>query len=237
MSAEVLAPGHGRYFADEDNPFQVPAHQPIHDLESLFWVLVYICLTRSGPGGTRRKELGPEADLKDTKTQSLHHFLYCFFDAEEDDILNDNKRRFFSDPTGVEGHIIPNIHPYFACLGDVLKEYWRQLQLSYRVYDDWEMVTIHDKIIQILTDGIERTNLVPEEEEYKAMATTELKRREDELKSFEGTKVPRLSDDTDETLSRSPKTQASDNQAPQYNAAQQHSDLPPDKKGRHGNDA
>ncbi|KAG6821865.1 hypothetical protein H0H92_000439, partial [Tricholoma furcatifolium] len=33
-------------------------HQAIHDMESLFWVLVYLCMTRKGPGmGMRRDEL------------------------------------------------------------------------------------------------------------------------------------------------------------------------------------
>ncbi|KAF8874510.1 hypothetical protein CPB84DRAFT_1752941 [Gymnopilus junonius] len=32
-------------------------HHAVHDLESFFWVLVYICLTCNGPGGKRREEL------------------------------------------------------------------------------------------------------------------------------------------------------------------------------------
>jgi hypothetical protein len=29
----------------------------VHDLESFFWVLIHICITRQGPGGVRREEL------------------------------------------------------------------------------------------------------------------------------------------------------------------------------------
>src|ERR1700684_2514021 len=55
MSAEVmLSKNIAQSFRIE--PF---THNAIHDLESFFWVLVYICLTRNGPGGKRRPELMP----------------------------------------------------------------------------------------------------------------------------------------------------------------------------------
>ena len=37
-------------------------HSAIHDMESLFWVVVFLCLTREGPGGKRRPE--PKDDVK-----------------------------------------------------------------------------------------------------------------------------------------------------------------------------
>lgn len=34
-----------------------PVHTVIQDIESFFWVLLYLCLTRGGPVGGRREEL------------------------------------------------------------------------------------------------------------------------------------------------------------------------------------
>lgn len=85
MSAEIL--GNSKYFTvsqlREDGPV---VHSAIHDLESFFWVLLYLCLTRSGPGGERRDELQPKpAPHPDTAhIPELPVQLVLQFDAESE---------------------------------------------------------------------------------------------------------------------------------------------------------
>ncbi|EPT00126.1 hypothetical protein FOMPIDRAFT_90767 [Fomitopsis schrenkii] len=55
VSAELLTQEY--YFDDDDNKGAVrviPLHDFIHDLESLCWVLVWICVARDGPARRRR---------------------------------------------------------------------------------------------------------------------------------------------------------------------------------------
>ncbi|KAG6824313.1 hypothetical protein H0H92_007241 [Tricholoma furcatifolium] len=60
-------------------------HQAIHDMESLFWVLVYLCMTRKGPGtGMRRDELNvtnPDVDLS--------RALIQYFDGNKHALLSE----------------------------------------------------------------------------------------------------------------------------------------------------
>ncbi|KAH9839540.1 uncharacterized protein C8Q71DRAFT_749998 [Rhodofomes roseus] len=57
MSAELLK--ESPYYADEDAP-EPPVHSFKHDLESFLWVLVWVCLTREGPGERRHDLMSVE---------------------------------------------------------------------------------------------------------------------------------------------------------------------------------
>lgn len=57
-----------------------PMHDAVHDLESFFWVLLWLCLSRVGPG-VRRSEL---SDLTSTSLQEmeLKKTFYALFDED-----------------------------------------------------------------------------------------------------------------------------------------------------------
>src|SRR5258708_19796751 len=73
-SGEILSDQ--RYFHGHPHVF----HDAVHDLESFFWVLVHICLTRNGPGGVRRDELKEENEEKEEYIP-LRRVVFCFFDS------------------------------------------------------------------------------------------------------------------------------------------------------------
>ncbi|KAF8889478.1 hypothetical protein CPB85DRAFT_1441387 [Mucidula mucida] len=119
-------------------------HDAIHDIESFFWVLVHICLTRSGPG-QRRKEL--DGDSGDHKV--LQFIIYCFFDAKPVD-LGANKKLLFDRPEDFEGTIIQNFHPYFDELKPFMREWFSLLVLAYQYIEGYEYHDIHRRVLDIL---------------------------------------------------------------------------------------
>ncbi|KAG6859222.1 hypothetical protein C0991_001088, partial [Blastosporella zonata] len=62
MSSEVIAQ---EYLFTPPGGRTTPkfVHEAIHDMESLFWVLIHTCITRKGPGIKQRraKDLDPES--------------------------------------------------------------------------------------------------------------------------------------------------------------------------------
>ena len=90
------------------------------------WVLIYLCLTRKGPGGIRRDELAFGTTL-DGSTTRLHTIVYSFFDTEERSVLAGNKSMLFQDPDDMEEWIIPQFHPYFQNLKPLVSDWWKIL--------------------------------------------------------------------------------------------------------------
>ncbi|THH14623.1 hypothetical protein EUX98_g9585 [Antrodiella citrinella] len=150
-----------------------PIHSAIHDLESFFWVLVYQCFVRNGPGGRRRREVMPGRSMT-TRLNALFN--------------NKNpvqKLKLFKYPDLFERDVVPDFHPYFNRLKPLVLEWWHLLICTYRTYDDVTQGLIHDKILGLLDkhlDGI--VSGEPDEAEMSPKAIrreqAELRRREDE---------------------------------------------------------
>ncbi|GLB35546.1 hypothetical protein LshimejAT787_0211110 [Lyophyllum shimeji] len=147
-SGEILSGIH--YFQERRGPVN---HDAVHDLESFFWVLVHICMTRNGPGGGRRIELTD--DLEDVQPadletyQKLRTLVYCLFDSEQSTLLA-NKRESFSSPDDLEPYILKNFHPYFDPLRPLIEEWFSLLRLAYR-HHAYEYHAIHDRVIALIT--------------------------------------------------------------------------------------
>ncbi|KAA1477291.1 hypothetical protein DENSPDRAFT_581245 [Dentipellis sp. KUC8613] len=124
-------------------------HSAIHDLESFFWVLVYLCLTRAGPGGEHRDP--PE----DSKTcAQLDNIVACLFTSEDDSVLARNKHDLFQCSKDLHRYIIPHFHPYFQCLSGLVLDWWNALQLAYRTYDALTPGFIHQQVLDVLDNAM-----------------------------------------------------------------------------------
>ncbi|THU99113.1 hypothetical protein K435DRAFT_837793 [Dendrothele bispora CBS 962.96] len=117
------------FLARQINP---PPHTAVHDMESIFWVLLYLCLTREGPGGKLRAALRNDSatQVAGSPDAKIGHLVYCFFDAEQP-VLDLNKKQLFKTPSSFEAHVIPSIHPYFEPLIPLLKEWFRILCVAF----------------------------------------------------------------------------------------------------------
>ncbi|KAI8968734.1 hypothetical protein BD414DRAFT_532224 [Trametes punicea] len=162
-------------------------HDAVHDMESFFWVLLYLCLTRSGPGGGRREEL--KVDIEEmsdsderTRIVQLRRIVFSFFDGDIA-TLAWNKRQLLEQWTAFESEILVHVHEYFAPLKPVLLQWWHLLLLAYE-FHGYEYHNIHDHVIALLEKALhDLANQVPmEPSERTAEAEAEaeaLKKRED----------------------------------------------------------
>ncbi|KAG6807929.1 hypothetical protein H0H93_000812, partial [Arthromyces matolae] len=118
-------------FPSEDYP-STPFHDLRHDVESLFWCMTFICVTRNGPGGERREELRPDYKGADTvDVQKLRVVNYTLFSADTH-TLWDNKVQLFRNRSHYEEYVMPHFHQYFEPLKPLMKRWWEILQLAHR---------------------------------------------------------------------------------------------------------
>ncbi|KAH8089881.1 hypothetical protein BXZ70DRAFT_494793 [Cristinia sonorae] len=128
---------------------RIPIHSSIHDIESFFWVLVYHCLVRAGPGGARRTELDPR-----TETNDIKDIVYALFETEESK-MSKTKGDIFECTGEFQSRVVDRFHSYFAPLKPLVLR-WRQILMSnYIVSDDIVHGTIHDQVLRLLDKTLE----------------------------------------------------------------------------------
>lgn len=236
ISIECLKVGY--YNDDEDEEDRDDwFHDAVHDMESLFWVLMYICVTRRGPGtGMWRSELLPGSDVKD---QQLSQLIFNNFDCKYEDTIQVNKLKLFGNPELME-NAIKKFHPYFQLLKPMMIQWWSLLRAAYK-YRKIEYYTIHDQILGILDNTA--LKVPPESDEYLSLTKKEIERREtvrnERLRLFRsrtgaGTKAVDLQ--VYESPERAVFTQASSTQPNKF-STEPESPTPRHKKQRrdHGN--
>ncbi|ETW77007.1 hypothetical protein HETIRDRAFT_460499 [Heterobasidion irregulare TC 32-1] len=154
MSAEIIYLSNVRYEGTEAlRSTGRVVHSVIHDLESFFWVLLYLCLTRDGPGGGRRIELSINEPLTE-ETKPIYAAVYCLFDSEDDHTLWNNKRLLFNNPDDLDEIILKCIHPYFDSLKPLISRWWKTLRFGYMTYNDYVAGSLHDRVLTSLEDEL-----------------------------------------------------------------------------------
>ncbi|KAG6826511.1 hypothetical protein H0H92_015523 [Tricholoma furcatifolium] len=147
MSAEVIK-GKSiiRPFGYKSTP--TFTHQAIHDMESLFWVLIFLCMTRKGPGmGMRRDELNvTNLDI------NLSRAVNQYFDGDETAVLS-GKEDLLGQLELIEEEIIKYFHPYFDGLKPLVRNWWNILTLAYN-YRAKEFYNIHAYLLRIIDKAI-----------------------------------------------------------------------------------
>lgn len=177
MSAEMLLGSNTRYEGTEAlRSLGQIVHSAIHDLESFFWVLLYLCLTRDGPGGGRRNELSSNDPLTE-RTRPIYAAVHCLFDSEDDVTLWTNKRLLFDNPNDLKNIILKCIHPYFTILKCLISKWWTTLRFGYFTYDDYTAGCLHDRILKLLEDELRTIRSTPNL--YPSLGADEVARMKD----------------------------------------------------------
>lgn len=175
-------------------------HSAVHDLESFFWVLVWLCVTRGGPA-TRRACLdreasdnsnaGPERDKESVRNPDLDRFLASTFENNSAGTLAEIKRGAFreilladEEATNMWLYELDDllISDFFRPLQDLIRSYYRVLQTAYHNRDHRDL---HSKVIKCFEDAqadvsISAENLL-DEPRLKEQYERELKRRMNDL--------------------------------------------------------
>ncbi|KAG6908724.1 hypothetical protein DXG01_003569 [Tephrocybe rancida] len=193
MSAEVISrmtfytpPAY-----NERPPF---VHAAIHDVESLLWVLVHLCMTRKGPGiHMKRPELDDSSANYDS---SLRDAILRYFEGNER-LLKESKFYLLINPDTFENKIIAHFHTYFEPLKQLARQWWAILILGY-MYRGNEYYNIHSHIICRIGKTLDTIPDAPTED-----TTKELKRREERPWQYMDTFKPRPEDPSAATPSRS----------------------------------
>ncbi|TFY52615.1 hypothetical protein EVG20_g10477, partial [Dentipellis fragilis] len=126
-------------------------HDSIHDMESFMWVLIYLCCTRDGPGGIRRKEFREK--FSTSEHQMLQAVVYYFFEAPIE-VMGFRKQGLFNfeKKSQMEEWPLPIFHDYFAPLKPLVRKWFEILFIGYqyRIY-----ATIHDQFLNAIEEAIE----------------------------------------------------------------------------------
>lgn len=144
-------------------------------MESFLWILLYLCLTRDGPGGSRREELKGENCGGDAN--SVEQIVYCFFDSEDKHDLAHNRKLLFNDHEDMKNHIVKQFHPYFDVLKPLVIEWWRLLRFAYY---SGSYTPMHQPLLGVLDNTLEDIAKMPPSTP-SAATLAELERRKQDL--------------------------------------------------------
>ncbi|PFH47965.1 hypothetical protein AMATHDRAFT_42601 [Amanita thiersii Skay4041] len=145
-------------------------HEAYHDIESFFWILVYICMTQEGPGGGRRLEL---QDKRSELSQIVHTAFNS--DPEKMERLGRTRREYIANDKLEE--LIGHFHKDFCDLSELVESWWEILAYtSLNTGPDRDF--IHHHALRLLDETISKLEKRrPLEEEDIERAKKE-KRRE-----------------------------------------------------------
>ncbi|KAK7686662.1 hypothetical protein QCA50_010262 [Cerrena zonata] len=206
MSAEVMLGEHQLIHQCHEERLTKFTHHAVHDVESFFWVLLYICLTRKGPGGARRDELN-HVECPNEYTKTLRHIILCLFNAEWANVAQ-NKTKVLKSQELLENNIIPYIHGYFEDVRSLIKKWHALLQRAHR-YHLVERDAIHDQSLELIEETLV-------EVEKKAGEEHELTKKERERRKAEMTRILKTCRDTSKSSSTGPHTEVAPSTPPQH---------------------
>ncbi|OSD08219.1 hypothetical protein PYCCODRAFT_1462498 [Trametes coccinea BRFM310] len=146
----------------------------IHDMESFYWVLLYLSMTHSGPGGVRREELVGELDADSSEAFELRTICHCFFDGPLEKIAW-NKREAFRDYKSFEPLVLRHAHPYFEPLRPLLRRWWELLLLAYE-FEGWEYHHNYGLVIKLLERALEEPENVESSDDEQHQQDAQQKR-------------------------------------------------------------
>ncbi|KXN80671.1 hypothetical protein AN958_08514 [Leucoagaricus sp. SymC.cos] len=131
------------------DPEDPEPHTAIHDVESLFWVLVYIALCFQGPG----------AEERDIKEESLRDYIRLLFNDES----SRNRKKNIFDKTAKFEELLSHFHSYFEDLKVLVREWRSILNLAYGFQEGMEFNYPHSIVRKRIENTLQRVgkNEVP----------------------------------------------------------------------------
>ncbi|KAH9833523.1 uncharacterized protein C8Q71DRAFT_849857 [Rhodofomes roseus] len=184
MSGEILEEKHYYRAAtvqkqgSTSNTTSRPLHTFHHDLESLFWILLWICICRAGPALRRFRSVG-KADDSDALSQ--HNLL---FTAPGQKQLGRNKRNLIRNEEDFDD-CLEVVADYYQPLLPLLRCLWGILRKGYQVrhFDDSEA---YAAFLEAFKDAEKSLGDKPEQlnEDQERAFQAEKRRREEDLMNW-----------------------------------------------------
>ncbi|KIJ38846.1 hypothetical protein M422DRAFT_258493 [Sphaerobolus stellatus SS14] len=125
------------------DPLGNVAHDAIHDIESFFWLLIHIMLTRNGPGGSRR-------DI----SVALAGVLDLYFHGDPGTLSRKKGGLFlfskkYEDAQAELSNLMVHFDSYFEPLKSLVQQWWNLLYFAHK-YEAYELWNIHANTLRIL---------------------------------------------------------------------------------------
>ncbi|PFH46480.1 hypothetical protein AMATHDRAFT_69759 [Amanita thiersii Skay4041] len=118
-------------------------HEAYHDMESFFWVLVYVCVTIQGPLGGRRREMDEENALAKQVSDMFH---------QEMKDLGETRRQYMLLEDTFHT-LLPCLHPSFRDLQPLIEKWWKVLSFT-ALHQGLDRDVIHHHMLRILEETI-----------------------------------------------------------------------------------
>ena len=145
-------------------------------MESLMWVLIYLCMTVDGPGGKSRDALKTDADLKDSLTK-------YFFGV----LLQSYKAQLFTESTKdsrtyLDRDLLKHFHPSFEGVKKLIYRWLSTLRMCYKFPE--RASSIHELFLKQI-DKVIKNHEEPSDAVYRKYSEDEKRRRKKHIKNIE----------------------------------------------------
>ncbi|KAI0953778.1 hypothetical protein AcW1_010330 [Taiwanofungus camphoratus] len=154
---------------------EVPKHSFIHDLESFFWCLVWLCISRDSPARHRTKLMRKDYQ---PKNKALRQVFADLFESP-DNLLVSTKLGFFRYRPDFTASVLKNVTDYYRPLVPLLSDFY-QILLDTYIDESRELdMAIYNKVTAAFESIEKQLNDQPVDatEEYCRLREKEEERR------------------------------------------------------------
>jgi len=123
-------------------------HNAVHDMESFWWIIVHLALTRNGPAGKRADIPESVHHLFEGSEDHLRVWKSYLFSREEQDKTRPNH------PENILENLLKDFHPYFDDIKTTVRKWWHILFIAFQFRGGYEWVDIHYHVLRLLDEAI-----------------------------------------------------------------------------------
>lgn len=154
-----------------------PRHEAVHDLESFFWVLLWLCLSRAG-AGTRRSELLDMQNISE-RVQRLQNDFFELFEDYRPASLGNSKKILWTGSNAMLVRLLQSFTPFCAPLQDLVGKFYITLMDA---FIDRNFEGLHDNVLKCFDDAeaILRRNTAPVVQQNQGAARETGERAQDD---------------------------------------------------------
>ncbi|TFY75438.1 hypothetical protein EWM64_g8575 [Hericium alpestre] len=133
--------------SEESKELEGVAHGAVHDLESFFWVLCWLCVAREGPGRARHFSADGLNEEQKAQAMQIQTAIALTFEQKSITGIADRKKNILTEMGGFTKFILNSFTPYFKPLKKLLR--WLHGDLHY-AYKDRNFNGLHEKFLEYL---------------------------------------------------------------------------------------
>ncbi|KAI0924832.1 hypothetical protein AcV7_010427 [Taiwanofungus camphoratus] len=186
---------------------EVPKHSFIHDLESFFWCLVWLCMSRDGPARSRTELFRGD---NQPKNKALRRVFANLFEGPDDLLVATKVIVFLCEPKFSQ-MILNNVTDYYRPLVPLLSDFYQILLDAYTDERQKLDMDIYNKVIAAFESIEEQLNDQPIDvtEEYCRLREKEEERRRQDCYGHCDHHSPKAGESAQDPASSSPDVPSS----------------------------